>query len=105
MSYAPNPLRLGNDKQVCHFSRLAGFIIFTRYEKLNSQVAFYKTDTFIRNKYMTYEYDLHESKEAGKAEGRKEERKDALAVLQDMNLSPEQIAEFKARLEAKSAQK
>ena len=62
---------------------------------------------------MTYEYDLHESKEAGRAEGkaegkvegRKEERKDALAVLQDMNLSPEQIAEFKAKLEAKSAQK
>ena len=58
---------------------------------------------------MTYEYDLHESKEAGRAEGkvegRKEERKDALAVLQDMNLSPEQIAEFKARLEAKRAQK
>ena len=62
---------------------------------------------------MTYEYDLHESKEEGRAEGkaegkvegRKEERKDALAVLQDMNLSPEQIAEFKARLEAKSAQK
>ena len=62
---------------------------------------------------MTYEYDLHESKEAGRAEGkaegkvegRKEERKDALTVLQDMKLSPEQIAEFKARLEAKSAQK
>ena len=62
---------------------------------------------------MTYEYDLHESKEAGRAEGkaegkvegRKEERKDALAVLQDMNLSPEQIAEFKTRLEAKNAKK
>ena len=50
---------------------------------------------------MTYEYDLHESKEAGKAE----ERKDALAVLQEMNESPELIAEFKAKLEAKSAQK
>ena len=50
---------------------------------------------------MTYEYDLHESKEAGRAE----ERKDALTVLQDMNLSPEQIAEFKARLEAKNAKK
>ena len=70
------------------------YYIFTRYEKfkdpvvraymkyfatrnadssetqnINSQVAFYKTDTFIRNKYMTYEYDLHESKEAGRAEG------------------------------------
>ena len=73
------------------------FYIFTRYEQfkdpvvraymkyfatrradsnetqnINSQVAFYKTDTFIRNKYMTYEYDLHESKEAGRAEGKAE---------------------------------
>ena len=102
------------------------FYIFTRYEKfkdpvvraymkyfatrnadssetqnINSQVAFYKTDTFIRNKYMTYEYDLHESKEEGKVEG----HNDAIAVAREMNLSPEQIAEFKARLEAKSAQK
>ncbi len=69
------------------------FYIFTRYEEfkdpvvkaymkyfatrnadssetktINSQVSFYKTDTFIRNKYMTYEFDLHESKEAGKWE-------------------------------------
>ena len=43
-------------------------------ETINRQVSFYKTDTFIRNKYMTYEYDLHESKEAGRAEGVKEER-------------------------------
>ena len=50
---------------------------------------------------MTYEFDLHESKEAGIAEG----HNDALAVVQDMKLSPEQIAEFKAKLEAKSAQK
>ena len=41
-------------------------------QNINSQVAFYKTDTFIRNKYMTYEYDLHESKEAGRAEGKAE---------------------------------
>ena len=38
-------------------------------ETIKSQVAFYKTDTFIRNKYMTYEYDLHQSKEEGRAEG------------------------------------
>ena len=50
---------------------------------------------------MTYEYDLHESKEEGKVEG----HNDAIAVAREMNLSPEQIAEFKARLEAKSAQK
>ena len=80
---------------------------------INSQVSFYKTDTFIRNKYMTYEYDLHESKEAGRAEGLVEgEAKgevkghnDALDVAKDMKMSPELIAEFKARLEAKSAQK
>ena len=41
-------------------------------ETIKSQVAFYKTDTFIRNKYMTYEYDLHESKEAGKVEKARE---------------------------------
>ena len=102
------------------------FYIFTRYEKfkdpvvraymkyfatrnadssetqnINSQVAFYKTDTFIRNKYMTYEYDLHESKLEGEHKG----HNDALDVAKEMNLSPELIAEFKARLEAKSAQK
>ena len=54
---------------------------------------------------MTYEYDLHESKEAGRAEGESKGHDDALAVAQEMNLSPEQIAEFKARLEAKSSQK
>ena len=62
---------------------------------------------------MTYEFDLHESKEAGRAEGKAEgltegEAKghdDALAVAQDMKLPPELIAEFKARLEAKSAPK
>ena len=54
---------------------------------------------------MTYEYDLHESKEEGKAEGKTEGHNDAIAVAQEMKLSPELIAEFKARLEAKSAQK
>ena len=38
------------------------------YVLLISQITFYKTDTFIRNKYMTYEYDLHQSKEEGNAE-------------------------------------
>ena len=38
-------------------------------ETINNQVSFYKTDTFIRNKYMTYEFDLHESKEEGRAQG------------------------------------
>ena len=98
------------------------FYIFTRYEKfkdpvvraymkyfatrnadssetqnINSQVAFYKTDTFIRNKYMTYEYDLHESKEAGRAEGKVEgiaeaKREMIDAMLANGKLSDEEIA-------------
>lgn len=43
-------------------------------ETINDQVSFYKADTLIRNKYMTYEFDLHESKEEGRAEGRAEGR-------------------------------
>ena len=38
-------------------------------ETINDQVSFYKADTLIRNKYMTYEFDLHESQEEGRAEG------------------------------------
>ena len=41
-------------------------------ETINDQVSFYKADTLIRNKYMTYEFDLHESKEEGKAEAKLE---------------------------------
>lgn len=37
-------------------------------ETINSQVSFYKADTLIRNKYMTFEYELYESKEKGRAE-------------------------------------
>lgn len=83
--------------KIGHFSRLAGFIIFKKYEKftdpvvkaymkyfatrnadsdetetINDQVSFYKADTLIRNKYMTYEFDLHESKEEGRKEGKAE---------------------------------
>ena len=90
--------------KIGHFSRLAGFIIFKKYEKftdsvvkaymryfatrnadsdetetINNQVSFYKTDTFIRNKYMTYEFDLHESKEEGRAEGIAEGRAEGKA--------------------------
>ena len=97
MSFAPNLLRLGNAQQVGHFSRLARFIIFNKYEEftnpvvktymkyfatrnadsretetINDQVSFYKADTLIRNKYMTYEFDLHESKEEGRAEAKAE---------------------------------
>ena len=41
-------------------------------ETINDQVSFYKADTLIRNKYMTYEFDLHESKEEGRMEGKAE---------------------------------
>ena len=47
---------------------------------INDQVSLYKADTLIRNKYMTYEYDLHESKEEGRAE---ERRAMAVAMLAD----------------------
>ncbi|ADL25724.1 hypothetical protein FSU_3267 [Fibrobacter succinogenes subsp. succinogenes S85] len=44
-------------------------------------MSFYKTDTFIRNKYMTYEFDLHESREEGRkeAEAKALEEKKAMA--------------------------
>ena len=48
---------------------------------INDQVSHYKADTLIRNKYMTYEYDLHESKEEGRAEGRTEERRAMAAAM------------------------
>ena len=41
-------------------------------EAINSQVSHYKADTLIRNKYMTYEYDLHESEEKGRAKAKLE---------------------------------
>lgn len=47
---------------------------------INDQVSHYKADTLIRNMYMTYEYDLHESKEEGKAEAKIEM---AAAMLAD----------------------
>ena len=61
---------------------------------INSQVSYYKTDTFIRNKYMTYEYDLHESKEAGRADGLNEgiDIFKSLGVSQDIIEKAKQIA-------------
>ena len=47
-------------------------------EAINNQVSFYKTDTFIRNKYITYEFDLHESREEGRKEGKAEAETKAL---------------------------
>jgi predicted transposase/invertase (TIGR01784 family) len=56
-------------------------------EAINSQVSFYKTDTIIRNKYMTYEYDLHESKEEGRAEGKVEGKTEARLEMVDAMLA------------------
>ena len=41
-------------------------------ETINDQVSFFKADTLMRNKYMAYEFDLHESKEEGKTEAKLE---------------------------------
>ena len=43
-------------------------VVSNETETINKQVSFFKTDTLIRNKYMTFEYELYESKEKGKAE-------------------------------------
>ena len=37
-------------------------------ETINDQVSYYKADTLIRNKYMTFEYELHEREEKVKLE-------------------------------------
>ena len=83
-------------------------------ETINDQVSYYKADTLIRNKYMTYEYDLHESKEEGRAEGRvegrAEERREMAAgmlaegdsvekVMRISKLSQEDVLAIKAKLE------
>ncbi|SIO10216.1 Rpn family recombination-promoting nuclease/putative transposase [Fibrobacter sp. UWB11] len=47
-------------------------------ETIKNKVSFFKTDTFTRSKYMTYEYDLHEREEKGKAEGKAEAEAKAL---------------------------
>ena len=82
-------------------------------ETINDQVSYYKADTLIRNKYMTYEYDLHESKEEGRAEGRAEgrveERREMAAamlaegdsvekVVRISKLSEEDVLLIKAKL-------
>ncbi|MBR5414273.1 MAG: hypothetical protein IK114_14780 [Fibrobacter sp.] len=61
-------------------------------QNINSQVSYYKTDTFIRSKYMTYEYDLHESKEAGRAEGKTEKAREMARGLRDDGVSLEIIS-------------
>ena len=61
-------------------------------ETINDQVSFYKADTFIRNKYMTYEFDLHESKEEGKAEGKAEAKLEMVDAMLANDIPIEKIA-------------
>ena len=58
-------------------------------ETIDDQVSYYKADTLIRNKYMTYEFDLHESKEEGKTEAKLEM---VDAMLANPKLTDEDIA-------------
>jgi hypothetical protein len=73
---------------------------------INDQVSHYKADTLIRNKYMTYEYDLHESKEEGKTEAKHEMAEAMLLdgdsvekVVRVSKLSEEDVLAIKAKLE------
>lgn len=70
-------------------------------ETINDQVSYYKADTLIRNKYMTYEFDLHESKEEGRAEGRAEE---AAKALKEKKAMAKGFRDAKVPLEIISAQ-
>ena len=47
-------------------------------ETIENQVSFFKTDTLTRSKYMTFEYELHESEEKGIAKGKAEAEAKAL---------------------------
>ena len=75
-------------------------------ETINDQVSHYKADTLIRNKYMTFEYDLYESKEKGKAEAKREMAEAMLLdgdsvekVVRVSKLSEEDVLAIKAKLE------
>jgi len=74
-------------------------------KNINDQVSHYKADTLIRNKYMTYEYDLHESKEEGKVEAKREMAADMLAdgdsvekVVRISKLTEAEVLAIKANL-------
>lgn len=105
MSFAPNSLRLGNAKQVCHFSRLAEFIIFNKYrdvaeqsikeyleyfatnkatsqetKDIERQRQWYLSDNETRKRYMTWQQEIDdavyvERERANAAERRADEEK------------------------------
>jgi len=69
---------------------------------INDQVPLYKADTLIRNKYMTYEYDLHESEEKGKTKAQVETAVTMLAdgepvekVVKYSRLSEEEVLKLR----------
>ena len=79
-------------------------------ETINDQVSYYKADTLIRNKYMTYEYDLHESREEGRTEGADAKAREMASamlaegdsvekVVRVSKLSEEDVLAIKAKLE------
>ena len=55
LSFAPNSLRRGNAKQVCHFSRLAEFIIFNKYRDVAEQSSREYLEYFATNKATSQE--------------------------------------------------
>jgi flagellar biosynthesis/type III secretory pathway protein FliH len=74
-------------------------------ETINDQVSYYKADTLIRNKYMTYEFDLHESKEEGRAEGRAEGKaEEAAKALKEKKAMAKGFRDAKVPLKTISAQ-
>lgn len=105
LSFAPNSLRLGNAKQVCHFSRLAEFIIFNKYrdvaeqsikeyleyfatnkatsqetKDIERQRQWYLSDNETRKRYMTWQQEIDdavyvERERANAAERRADEEK------------------------------
>lgn len=104
MSFAPNSLRLGNDKQVCHFSRLAEFIIFNKYreiaekaireymeyfatnkvsspetEDIDRLVKWYQTDSNTRIRYMTWQEEIDDMKDLAEKERARAEKEKARA--------------------------
>ena len=79
-------------------------------EAINSQVSHYKADTLIRNKYMTYEYDLHESEEKGRVKAKLEMVTAMLAegdsvekVVRISKLSESEVLAIKANLAMQAA--
>lgn len=66
-------------------------------ETINKQVSYFKTDTLIRNKYMSFEYELYESKEDGR-------REEAAKALEEKKAMAKGFRDAKVPLDIISAQ-